>query len=212
MNLASRTLVAALVFGTIFRMASFSYPVQAQDVPERPAFELRVAYLQAAGLHLPPGMPGILDVMKYHAGLSIHQEVSVEWNLIPDRELPVPRQDVPAGTLKPNFALLERKHMIKGSARVSTLTLNEMVLVTAAVSSEGEVRGLVVGPGTPLFRAEHWKGGGQDVVFPKETFTLFLPDDPKIDKLVFLLAHPDREKYRLEKVGSLKLDDPADLK
>lgn len=209
MNLASRTLVAAVVLATIFRLVSFSCPAQAQDVPERPAFELRVAYLQAAGLHLPAAMPGILDVMKYHAGLSVHQEVTIEWNLIPDRELPVPRQDVPAGSLAPNFVILDRKQGVKGSARRSTLTLSEMTLVTAAVSSEGEVRGLVVGPGSPLLVAEHWKGGGQDVVFPKETFTLFLPDDPKIHKLVFLLAHPDREKYRLEEVGSLKLDDPA---
>jgi hypothetical protein len=43
------------------------------------------------------------------------------------------------------------------------------------------------------------------MVYPKVTFELYLPGDPKIERLLFLMAHPDGAKYRLEKVGTLDL-------
>ena len=67
-----------------------------------------------------------------------------------------------------------------------------------------------MGPGSPYLPPEslHAKPGQrmEGYVFPKVTFALYLPDDPKIERLVFLLAHPDGTKYRLEEVGSLELD------
>jgi hypothetical protein len=198
------------VCGSILGIGSFSHLAEAQDQPEPPVFELRVAYLKDAGLRLPPEMPRVRDVMSYQARLSTHQEVTVEWHLIPGRNDAIPRDHVVEGSLAPDFFLLDRKQGLRGNARVSTLTLSDMTLVTAAVTSSGEVRGLVVGPGSPILQPERRRNdrgqtGGETVVFAKSTFVLYLPDDPKIDKLVFLLSHPDGEKYRLERVGTLEL-------
>jgi hypothetical protein len=183
--------------------------VGAQDQSEPPVFQLRADYLQQAGLHFPSYMPTVLDVMKYQVTLSVHQELKIEWNLIPGVETSVPKGQVAEGSLAPNFSLLERKQNVSGNARTSTLTLNEMTLVTAAVTGNGEIRGLTVGPGSPVHFAERLLRGkqtpGEDTVSPKSTFIVYLPDDPKIEKLVFLLAHPDGEKYRLEQVGTLEL-------
>jgi len=183
--------------------------VPAQTMPEPPVFELQADYLQRAGLHFPSYMPSVLDVMKYQASSSTHQELKIEWNLIPGAETPVPKKRVAEGSLAPNFSILERKQNAPGNARVSTLTLSEMTLVTAAVTSNGEIRGLTVGPGSPVLFAERLVRGkqspGEDVVFPRSTFIIFLPDDPKIERLVFLLSHPEGEKYRLERVGTLEL-------
>jgi hypothetical protein len=183
--------------------------VRAQDQPEPPAFQLRAEYLEQVGLHFPSYMPTVLDVMKYHATLSTHQELKIEWNLIPGVETPVQKERVAEGSLAPNFSLLERKQSVSGNAHRSTLTLCEMALVTAAVTSKGEIRGLTVGPGTPVIFAERLVRGkqtpGEDTVAAKSTFIISLPDDPQIRKLVFLLAHPDGAKYRLEQVGTLEL-------
>jgi hypothetical protein len=126
--------------------------------------------------------------------------------LIPGNDHPVRREGVAEGSLSPNFILLSRKHSVQGNARTSTLTLSDMTLVTVAVATNGEVRGLTVGPGSPRIPAESLNGKtSYAMVHPKEIFLIFLPDDPKIEKLVFLLAHPDGAKYRLEKVGTLDL-------
>ena len=210
MKRSLRISFVAAVFGSILGIGSLWHLVEAQDQLEPLAFELRVAYLKDAGLRLPPEMPRVLDVMFYQARLSAHQEVTVEWHLIPGRNDPIPRDRVVEGTLAPDFFLLDRKQGLSGNARVSTLTLSDMTLVTTAVSRSGEVRGLVVGPGSPILQPEQrhndrGQTGGETVVFPKSTFVLYLPDDPQIDKLVFLLSHPDGEKYRLERVGTLEL-------
>lgn len=182
--------------------------MEAQDQPEQPPFELRVAYLQAAGLQMPSYMPGVLDVMNYQLRLATHQELTIEWHLIPGEERPVRKESVSEGSLAPNFTLVEQKHGMKGGIH-RQMTLQDMTLVTAAVTSAGEVRGLAVGPGSPATFAEHFGTGGQsgghDLIAPRTTLDLYLPDDPKIEKLIFLLAHPDGDKYRFERVGVLQL-------
>jgi hypothetical protein len=210
MSAISKVLWAVLGIALAPAAIPSTWIVRAQDQPEPPAFQLRAEYLERAGLHFPSYMPTVLDVMKYHVTLSAHQELMIEWNLIPGVETSVPKERVAEGSLAPNFSLLERKQSVSGNAGNSTLTLNEMTLVTAAVTGSGEIRGLTVGPGSPMIRAERGSRNGRqspghDFVFPKKTFILFLPNDPKIEKLVFLLAHPDGEKYRLEQVGTLEL-------
>lgn len=212
MNVRSMIACVALAFGTFLGGASFVRSVEAQDQPELPGYMLRVAYLQAAGLHLPSYMPGVMDVLKYQIRLSTHQELTVEWDLIPGIDHPLRREEADDRSLAPNFTLLDRKHGIKGGVQRNAV-LHDMFLVTAAVTSTGEVRGLVVGPGTPLHVAEHLRKGnqtgGNDLVNPKETFVLSLPDDPKIDKVVFLLARPNGNEYRLEQAGTLQLREPS---
>jgi hypothetical protein len=149
-------------------------------------------------------MPRVRDVMLYQVRLSTHQEIEVQWDLIPGDDHPIRREGVAEGSLSPNFTLQNRKHNVRGNARTSTLTLSDLTLVTVAVTANSEVRGLTVGPGSPLIPAEYRNGkGGYPMVYPKETFELFLPDDPKIERLLFLVSHPDGAKYRLEKVVHL---------
>jgi hypothetical protein len=170
------------------------------------SWELSASHLQAAGLPLPPYMPTVRDVMLYQVSLSTHQEIGLEWDLMPGNDRPVRRDGVAEGSLSSNFVLQNRKQNVQGSARTSTLTLSDLTLVTVAVTANGEVRGLTIGPGSPRIPAEHRNGkDGYDMVDSKVIFDLFLPDDPKIEKLVFLLAHPNGTKYRLERVGTLDL-------
>jgi hypothetical protein len=210
MKISSRISLVTALLGATLGATSFCQPAKAQDKPERPAWELRTAYLQAVGLHMADSMPSVLDVMRYHTGVTTHQEITIEWNLITKADRPVERGAVVEGSLAHEFTLVERKHGVKGNARSSTLTLSDMCLVTAAVTSSGEVRGLVVGPGSPIVFGETFhnnrnQSGGHTLVFPKMTFFVFLPEDSKIDKLIFLLAYPNRDQYRLEQVGSLEL-------
>ena len=197
----------ALIIGLAF---GFGYVAIRASTPQAQAegrsWELNASHLQAVGLPLPSHMPRVGDVMLYQVSLSTHQEIQVQWDLIPDNDRPVRREIVAEGSLSSNFVLQNRKQNVQGSARTSTLTLSDMTLVTVAVASNGEVRGLTVGPGSPRIPAEYRNGkGGYEMVYPRITFELFLPDNPKIVRLLFLLAHPDGTKYRLEKVGTLDL-------
>jgi hypothetical protein len=194
--------VGIVVIALIFAVPTLRGRPQTGSQREQPLFELRADYLSAVGLHFPSYMPSVDDVMNYQAKLSTHQELTIEWTIIPGSDRPVHKDTVREGSLSSDFALVDRKQNVAGNARKSTLTLDEMALVTAAVTSSGEIRGLVVGPGSPLMRGER---GGRAFVRPKDTFFVFLPNDPKIERLVFLLAHPAGEKYRLEQVGILEL-------
>jgi len=212
MNVRSKIACIALALGMALGVASFVHSVEAQDQPELPGYMLRVAYLQAAGLHLPSYMPGLMDLLNYQVSLPTHQELTVEWNLIPGIDHPVLREEFDDRSLAPNFTLLDRKHGIKGGVQRDTV-LGNMALVSAAVTSTGEVRGLRLGPGTPLHVEEHLtrgnQTGGHDRVNPKETFVLTFPEDPKIEKVVFPLARPNGNEYRLEQVGTLQLREPS---
>jgi hypothetical protein len=193
-----------LAFGLGYVALNSSTPrTQTEDL----AWELNASYMQAAGLPLPSHMPRVRDVMRYQVSLPTHQELEIEWDLIPGSDYPVRREEVSEGSLSSNFALLSRKQSVRGNARTSTLTLSDLTLVSVAVAADGEVRGLTVGPGSPLIPAEYRNGkGGYVMVESKVTFELFLPDDPKIEKLVFLVSHSDGAKYLLEKVGTLELN------
>jgi hypothetical protein len=217
MSAYSRCLCSIAACGLVLNIVGFLRLVRAQDQTERPAFELREAYLRQAGLRMPSYMPGITDVMAYQASLSIHQELTVEWNIIPGSAQSVRRDSISEGSLAPNFTLTDRKQKVQGNARASSLTLRDLTLVTVAVTNTDEVRGVVIGPGSPIRVAEHLprigkNDGGQDVVNSKEIFQILLPDDPKISRLLFFLSHPDGEKYRLEQVGVLVLSNPLTSK
>jgi TolB protein len=206
--LAAFSIAALLVHGSATPSACIT---EAQT--EELAWEIGASRLQAAGFTLPSDTPTVWSIMRKQSGLSTHQELSIEWDLIPGSEHPLWRGAVPEGSLSKSFVLLDRKQNVQGNSRGSTLTLSEMTLVTAAVTRNGEVRGLTVGPGSPYQPPEslHAKPGQrmEGYVFPKVTFGLYLPDDPKIERLVFLLSHPDGTKYRLEEVGSLELNSAS---
>jgi hypothetical protein len=202
-NLYCGALTIGLAFGFGYVALSASTP-QAQT--EGNSWELSASHLQAAGLHLPSYMPRVENPMLYQSRLSTHQELEIEWNLIPGSDRPVRRDGVAEGSLSSNFILQNRKQNVQGNARASMLDMNDLTLVTIAITPNGEVRGLTVGPGTPRIPGESFGGKtSYEMVNPKTTFQIFLPDDPKVEKLVFLLAHPDGAKYRLEKVGTLDL-------
>jgi hypothetical protein len=198
-----RALRIGLAFGLGYFVLSASTPRAQTDGL---SWELNAGYLQAAGLLLPSSMPRVNDVMHYQVSLTTHQEIEVQWDLIPGNEHPVRRDSIAEGSLSSDFILQGRKQNVRGNARTSTLTLSDLTLVTVAVTSNGEVRGLAVGPGSPRIAKEFWRGDtSPPMVYPKVTFQVFLPDDPKIEKLVFLVSHPDGSKYRLEKVGTVDL-------
>jgi len=176
------------------------------QIQVEPAWQINASQLQAAGLSLPANMPRVGELMLYQVKLATHQELTIEWNLIPSSENPVRRERVAEGSLNPEFILVGRKQNVQGSARTSTLTLSDMTLVTTAITAKGEIRGLTVGPGSSRIPVEYRNGkGGLELVYSKVIFEVFLPDDPKIEKLVFLLSHPDGPTYRLEQVGTLAL-------
>jgi hypothetical protein len=146
-----RALRIGLAFGFAYVAPSASTP-QAQT--EDRAWELNGSHLLAVGLPLPSHMPRVGDVMLYQVSLSTHQEIELQWDLIPGIDRAVRRDGVAEGSLSSNFVLLSRKQSVRGNARTSTLTLSDMTLVTAAVAANGEVRGLTVGPGSPRIPAD----------------------------------------------------------
>ena len=89
--------------------------LQAQSPREQPAFELRADYLSGVGLHFPSSMPSVDDLMAYQADLAYHQELTIDWELIPGNDRPVLKETVSEGSLSSNFSLLDRKQNVSGN-------------------------------------------------------------------------------------------------
>jgi hypothetical protein len=141
--------------------------------------------------------------------LPTHQEFLVDWDPHTGYDHPVFREQVAEHSLKHAFALLERKQNIKGNAPIGLLMLMNLGIEVVAVTATGEVRGLTSGPsllvqGESLSIGGHSPSEHHDYIMPKGAFPISLPDDPKIEKLVLLLVHPN-EKPRLEQVGVIDL-------
>jgi hypothetical protein len=195
----------------IFEIGQGASLVTSQTQSEGRPWEINAGDLQAVGLHLPSYMISMEDLWRYQALLPTHQELSIAWDPHTGYDGPVFRERVAERSLKHDFTVLQRKQNIKGNASVGDLALMDMSLEVVAITGAGEVRGLVSGPSL-LVRGESLSvPGGPPTPQPhdyimggKDMFSVSIPDDPKIEKLVLLLAHPN-EKPRLEQVGVIDL-------
>ena len=187
--------------------------VRAQTQTDDRPWELNAGDLQAVGLHLPSYMPKIGDLHDYQKRVPSRQEILIEWDPHTGYDHPAYREQVAERSLKHDFTLVQRKQSIKGDAQIGTLDLLDLSLEVVGVTDTGEVRGLASGPSL-LVRGEAFHAPGEhspernDYIQGKGTFSVGLPDDPKIEKLVLLLAHPS-EKPRLEQVGTIDLTAKA---
>jgi hypothetical protein len=198
-------LTAACIFGIGWGIRCAAAQAQLKDFP----WELNARDLQAAGLHLPSYMSTVADLNDYQKRLSSHQEIWIEWDPHTGYDHPAYREQVAERSLKHDFALQQRNQNIKGNAAIGSTDLLDLRLVVVAATSNGEVRGLDMGPSL-LIRCDlppAPRGPQQechDYIQSKMTFMVGLPDDPTIEKLVLLLTHPN-EKPRLEQVGAIDL-------
>lgn len=172
-------------------------------------WEFNAGYVQSVGLHLPSYMPTLRDLTNYDRNLPVHQLLTIEWDPHTGYDHVVRRNQVAEGSLTHDFKILDRKRNV---GRVSTSTrdaLGDMVVEVLATTTSGEVRGwssgptLVIRPDLPPIPGRPPQEG-YEYIGSKMTFQVGLPDDPKIAKLVFLLAHPEGEKYRFEQVGVIE--------
>jgi hypothetical protein len=183
--------------------------VTAQTQSDAPPWELNAGDLQAVGLHLPSYMPKMGDLHDYQKRVPSHQEILIEWDPHTGYDHPAYREQVAERSLKHDFTLEQRKQNIKGDAGIGPTSLLDLGLEVVGVTNTGEIRGLANGPSL-LVRGEATHVPGErtperhDFIKSKDTFLVALPDDPKIEKLVLLLAHPN-EKPRLEQVGVIDL-------
>jgi hypothetical protein len=200
---------AVLVMALIFGIGQGATRLAAQTQSEGRPWELNAGDLQAVGLHLPSYMPKIGDLENYQKTVPSRQEILIEWDPHTGYDHPVFREQVAKHSLKHDFAVVQRKQNIKGDAQIGTLMLRELGSEVVGVTSAGEVRGLANGP-TLLVREEAFHAPGEsqqnrhEYIKSKESFWVGLPDDPKIDKLILLLVHPN-EKARLEQIGVIDL-------
>jgi hypothetical protein len=203
-----------LVIGLIVGVSYVGDRVNAQTQSDDRPWELNAGDLQAVGLHLPSYVPRVAeDLWEYQKRTTTHQELLIEWDPHTGYDHPAFREQVAEHSLKHEFALTQRKQNVKGNAQIGTLDLLDLSLEVLGVTDTGEVRGLANGR-TLLVRGEGTHAPGEpkperhDYILSKGDFWVALPDDPKIVKLVLLLAHPS-EKPRLEQVGVIDLTAKA---
>jgi hypothetical protein len=202
-----------LAIGLIVAVGYLGDPVSAQTLSDDRPWELNAGDLQAVGLHLPSNMPKVADLHDYQKRVSSRQEIMIEWDPHTGYDHPTFRERVAERSLKHDFTLVQRKQNIIGNAGIGPTTLLDLGLEVIGVTNTGEVRGLANGPSL-LVRGEGTHAPGEpkperhDFIKSKDTFLVGLPDDPKIEKLVLLLAHPS-EQPRLEQVGVIDLTAKA---
>jgi hypothetical protein len=201
----SALLVVGLIGGIAYVGSRASAQTQSDDRP----WELNAGDLQAVGLHLPSYMSKIGDLEDYQNKVLSHQQMLIQWDPHTGFDHPTFREQVAERSLKHDFTLVQRQQNIKGDSRIGPTALLELGLEVVGVTNTGEVRGLANGPSL-LVRSEGTHAPGEpkpdrhDFIKSKDTFSVALPDDPKIEKLVLLLAHPS-EKPRLEQIGTIDL-------
>lgn len=204
-----RVLSLAHIVLLIFVCCRSTGRANAQSQPDGRSWELSAADLQSVGLHLPSYMPTLRDLQAYQALLPTHQEVLLDWDPHTGYDHPVLREQVAEHSLKHDFTLLERKQNVKGNAPIGLVMLMDLGLEVVGATSTGEVRGLTSGPSL-LVQGESLAVPGQsapehhDYVMGKDQFRVSLPDDPKIEKIVLLVIHPN-EKPRLEQAAVIIL-------
>jgi hypothetical protein len=157
--------------------------------------------LQEAGFHLPSYMPTVLAYRQYAtSAVTTYQQLDVEWDSLPGRPDIVRYEDVKGIPLAGNFVVAGRKRRIKGALGMGNTDLMADGLVVVGTAPTSQVRSLWAG-GDP--RVVH--GEGTLAVSPKVTLTLYLPDDPQIQTVVFLRPQYDGRKWTLQRVGEVTL-------
>jgi hypothetical protein len=176
----------------------------------RPSAMLNSDHLRAVGVHLPSYIGTVDDLMQYQGELQTHQQLMVEWDSIPGLQGRVKKEQVEGTPLAPNFTLLDRKQNLPGAAGKTNPLLVEDDLVVVGVTSTGEARGIRVQRDPRLWHGEYLEPGKSqeryDVVTPKVTIEVLLPDDSLVRTVVFMKPRPTSDGgWRLERVGALEL-------
>jgi hypothetical protein len=172
--------------------------------------DIRVRYLQEAGLHLPSYMPTIWQLRQYLGErLATHQQLTVTWDSLPGVSDPdgwgAPYHTVRNLPLSPDFVLVDRKHNLPGAPGYGQPNLG--FLIQVGITSSSEVRSLTI-----RFDPRERNGEASCGIHPKVTFDVRLPDDPEIKTLIFFkpvakVGYSPPEAA-LEKIGAISI--PAD--
>jgi hypothetical protein len=149
--------------------------------------------------------------------LNNHQELTVEWESLPGvrgsgEDGPVDADKFKGIPFAPNFTILDRKQSLSGNPYGADSIGFGHNYIFAAVSSNGEIRGLTTPgfsnmncPDLPPPPGSNFGGGGICVIFPKVKFLVTLPDDPKIRTIIILGVRSDDNGYHFEPFGRMEL-------
>ena len=178
---------------------------------EDPPYILSINHLQKAGYHLPESMPSLGQLMTYQDRASTHQELKVHWQLFTGEKKAVLKENAKALKLGREFELRDRKQLRPGIPGKTNLSISDDMMVICAVTVSAEVRAIVVKGGWTA-HAEDLRPGMQrawDYVSSEANFFFALPDDPKIDSIVFLLPRQVGDYFELQKMGAIQLAPPS---
>lgn len=176
--------------------------------------------LQASGPKLPAYLPSLFDQSRYQAMLPAHQEFIFAWeSLVPDGASGIDQAAAKGKDLSflylPDLKIAERRHSLPDSpGRVEAVGRGHQY-VFAAVTADGEVRGLDV-PAFSLVRCPDPpapQSAPLDPVscspVPSGRFSVMFPDDPQIRRIVILKVRIDRDAYHFRTVGTMDLTGGA---
>ncbi len=179
--------------------------------------------LQETGPRLPSYLPSLFDQSRYQAMLADHQELRFAWDSLA-RDGGSGTNGAPDAAKGPDLSFLylpelkvvERRHALPDSpGRIDAVGRGQQY-VFVAVTANGEVRGLDVPafsvvrcPDPPRLPDSGPAGPGNCSPLPTGRFSVRLPDDPEIRKIVILKVRIDRNGYYFRAVGNVDLKDAA---
>lgn len=195
--------------GILLCLLSLSaHPCHGQTTP--PSQMLDANQLKLAGVHFPPNLASLTELMRYQEELSTHQQLRVGWDSLPGREGHLRKEEVAGIPLAPNFVLLDRKRNLAGTPGKTDLLLSESRLVIVGTTSSDEARCIRVQGDQRSIHVENLKPGERhesaDLIEPKVILYIYLSDDPLIKTVVFFKPRlkPDGG-WRLQRVGAIDL-------
>jgi len=171
--------------------------------PARQCCEITVDRLGALGLHLPSYMSTIDELDRYeHLLLQTIQTIRIQWESMPGQKEIVPKNIAELDRGPSSFVLLEREHNVKGGIEGFRGLATKDVLINVGVTATNEIRGLSMLRDPRLINSE---GPVWELINPTVQFDISLPDDPYIQRVLFLSPKSDHGIYVLKKLGELDL-------
>jgi hypothetical protein len=183
-----------------------------QTTSATPKHILTAEHLRKIGLHLPSNVPTVQALLKYQQEfVSSIQTFNIEWDSLNGQDKPLRKEVADTMPLSYKLILIGRKQNLPGPLRKTDFLLSQDEFVIVGITSQNEVRGLIVESNNRVLIGESLIPGEQhssEFVLPKKSFDFALPNDPEIVRVLFLQPrqpHGSDETWKLESVGVIAL-------
>jgi len=167
---------------------------------------LNAKMFQGVGLHLPSYLPAVLSQAAFQRYVTRVQKLTVYWDSMPGQPDEIIRPDMSASPPPSgNFLLKNQIRNISGPAPSGEVGLQTgSGLIAVGITSSSQIRS-IWNSGQDM-RISGAEGGAISSIWSRVTFDIYIPDDPEIKTLVFLMpVHNNVSGWNLERIGSLDL-------